>query len=179
MDGLVGSPCTPRDSQESSPTPQFESINSLALNVITSGYRINIQGLTSPHPSEPCRGQCAEGSESHCLLLQGQPHLRNHSQGEKGGSWKQLPSSSWPKLRPLDADGGDMGFPSTPSPGWCFPLSTTSRVLRMECGHSYTRVEEHSGWSSGINSIFRDGPGQVAGVGRSPGFLEQPQEPLL
>ena len=26
-DGLVGSPCSPRDSQESSPTPQFRSIN--------------------------------------------------------------------------------------------------------------------------------------------------------
>ena len=30
LDGLVGSPCSPRDSQESSPTPQFKSINSLA-----------------------------------------------------------------------------------------------------------------------------------------------------
>ena len=29
--GLVGSPCSPRDSQESSPTPQFKSINSLAI----------------------------------------------------------------------------------------------------------------------------------------------------
>ena len=28
-DGLVGSPCCPRDSQESFPTPQFKSINSL------------------------------------------------------------------------------------------------------------------------------------------------------
>ena len=28
-DGLVGSPCCPSDSQESSPTPQFKSINSL------------------------------------------------------------------------------------------------------------------------------------------------------
>ena len=28
----VGSPCSPRDSQESSPTPQFKSINSLALS---------------------------------------------------------------------------------------------------------------------------------------------------
>ena len=27
--GLIGSPCSPRDSQESSPTPQFKSINSL------------------------------------------------------------------------------------------------------------------------------------------------------
>ena len=28
QEGLVGSPCSPRDSQESSPTPQFKSINS-------------------------------------------------------------------------------------------------------------------------------------------------------
>ena len=31
QNGLVGSPCSPGDSQESSPTPQFKSINSLAL----------------------------------------------------------------------------------------------------------------------------------------------------
>ena len=30
---LVGSPCSPRDSQESSPTPQFKSINSSALSL--------------------------------------------------------------------------------------------------------------------------------------------------
>ena len=30
--GLVGSPCSPRDSQESSPTPHFKSINSLMLS---------------------------------------------------------------------------------------------------------------------------------------------------
>ena len=28
QNGLVGSPCNPRDSQESSPTPQFKNINS-------------------------------------------------------------------------------------------------------------------------------------------------------
>ena len=33
QNGLVGSPCSPRDSQESSPTPQFKSINSLALSL--------------------------------------------------------------------------------------------------------------------------------------------------
>ena len=32
--GLVGSPCSPRDSQESSPTPQFKSINSLVLSLL-------------------------------------------------------------------------------------------------------------------------------------------------
>ena len=33
-DLLVGSPHSPRDSQESSPTPQFESINSLVLSLL-------------------------------------------------------------------------------------------------------------------------------------------------
>ena len=35
-DGLVGSPCSPRDSQESSPTPQFRSISSLVLSFLHS-----------------------------------------------------------------------------------------------------------------------------------------------
>ena len=34
--GLAGSPCSPRDSQESSPTPQFKSINSLVLSFLYS-----------------------------------------------------------------------------------------------------------------------------------------------
>ena len=36
MDGLVGSPCSPRDSQESSPTPQFKSINSSGFSFLHS-----------------------------------------------------------------------------------------------------------------------------------------------
>ena len=36
QDGLVGSPCNPRDSQESSPTPQFKSTNSSALSFLYS-----------------------------------------------------------------------------------------------------------------------------------------------
>ena len=36
QNGLVGSPCSPRDSQESSPTPQFKSINSLGLSFLHS-----------------------------------------------------------------------------------------------------------------------------------------------
>ena len=35
-DWLVWSPCWPRDSQESSPTPQFKSINSLVLSFLIS-----------------------------------------------------------------------------------------------------------------------------------------------
>ena len=36
MDKLDGSPCSPRDSQESSPTPQFKSINSSVLSFLYS-----------------------------------------------------------------------------------------------------------------------------------------------
>ena len=41
-DGLVGSPCSPRDSQESSPTPQFKSRYSLALSFLYSPTLISI-----------------------------------------------------------------------------------------------------------------------------------------
>ena len=33
-DALVGSPCSPRDSQDSSPTPQFKSINTSSLSFL-------------------------------------------------------------------------------------------------------------------------------------------------
>ena len=36
LDGLVGSPCSPRDSQESSPAPQFKSINFSSLSFLHS-----------------------------------------------------------------------------------------------------------------------------------------------
>ena len=43
QDGLAGYPCSPRDSQESFPTPQFKSINSSALSFLYSPT------LTSTH----------------------------------------------------------------------------------------------------------------------------------
>ena len=42
QNGLVGSPCSPRDSQESSPAPQFESINSSALSLLYGSTIISI-----------------------------------------------------------------------------------------------------------------------------------------
>ena len=47
--GLVGSPCSPRDSQESSPTPQCKSINSSALSFLYSPTLISIQGYWKNH----------------------------------------------------------------------------------------------------------------------------------
>ena len=36
LDGLVGSPCSPRDAKESSPAPQFKNINSSVLSFLHS-----------------------------------------------------------------------------------------------------------------------------------------------
>ena len=47
--GLVGSPCSARDSQESSPTPQFKSINSLALSFLHSPTLILIHDHWKNH----------------------------------------------------------------------------------------------------------------------------------
>ena len=49
QDGLVGSPFSPRDSQESSPTPQFKSINSLALSFLSSPTLTSIHDYWKNH----------------------------------------------------------------------------------------------------------------------------------
>ena len=49
QDGLVGSPCSPRDSQESSPTPQFKSINSSALSFLYSPTLTSIHDYWKNH----------------------------------------------------------------------------------------------------------------------------------
>ena len=48
QNGLVGSPCSPRDSQESSPTPQFKSINSSVLSFLHSPTNIHTWPLEKP-----------------------------------------------------------------------------------------------------------------------------------
>ena len=49
QNGLVGSPCSPRDSQESSPTPQFKSINSSALSLLHSPTLTSIHDHRKNH----------------------------------------------------------------------------------------------------------------------------------
>ena len=49
QDELVGSPCSPRDSQESSPTPQFKSINSLVLSFLYSPTLTSIHNYWKNH----------------------------------------------------------------------------------------------------------------------------------
>ena len=49
QDGLVGSPCRPRDSQESYPTPQFKSINSSVLSFLYSPTLTSIRDHWKNH----------------------------------------------------------------------------------------------------------------------------------
>ena len=49
QNGLVGYPCSPRDSQESSPTPQFKSINSSALGFLYGSTLIFIHDYQKNH----------------------------------------------------------------------------------------------------------------------------------
>ena len=49
QDGLVGSPCSPRDSEGSFPTPQFKSINSLALSLLYGPTLISIHDYWKNH----------------------------------------------------------------------------------------------------------------------------------
>ena len=48
-DGLVESPCSPRDSQESSPTPQLKSINSSVLSFLHSPTLTSIHDYWKNH----------------------------------------------------------------------------------------------------------------------------------
>ena len=48
QDGLVGPPCSPRDARESSPTPQFKSINFSALSFLH--YSLISIKCTKPSP---------------------------------------------------------------------------------------------------------------------------------
>ena len=52
QNGLVGSPCSLRDSQESSPTPQFKSINSSVLSLLHSSTLKTIHDHRKNHSLE-------------------------------------------------------------------------------------------------------------------------------
>ena len=49
QNGLVGSLCSPRDFQESSPTPQFQSINSSVLSFLYSPTLISVHDYWKNH----------------------------------------------------------------------------------------------------------------------------------
>ena len=54
QNGLVGSPCSPRDSQASSPTPQFKNINSLAIIPLHSPTLTSIHDHRKNHSLDCC-----------------------------------------------------------------------------------------------------------------------------
>ena len=62
-DGLVWSPCSPRDSQESSPTPQLESINSLVLRLLYGPIFTSIHDYWRNH-SFDCTDFCGQSDVS-------------------------------------------------------------------------------------------------------------------
>ena len=57
QDWLVWSPCCPRDSEESSPTPQFKSIKSLALSLLYGPTLTSIYDYWKNHSSD-CMDRC-------------------------------------------------------------------------------------------------------------------------
>ena len=67
----VGYPCSPRDSKESSPTPQFKNISSLALSYLYGPTLISIPDYWKNHSFdyvELC-GQSDVSALIHCLGL--------------------------------------------------------------------------------------------------------------
>ena len=55
-DGLFGSPCSPRESQESSPAPQFKGINSSVLSLLNGPAHIHTWLMEKPqHYMDLCR----------------------------------------------------------------------------------------------------------------------------
>ena len=73
-DWLVWSPCSPRDSQESSPAPQFRSINSLALCLLYGQKLIIYNGSLWLHVLCTPRGSLQETHSSKLM-----PHPRSVS----------------------------------------------------------------------------------------------------
>jgi len=60
---LIWSPCSPRDSQESSPTPRFKSINSLALSFLYGPTLTSIHDYWKNH-SFDCTYICQQSNVS-------------------------------------------------------------------------------------------------------------------
>ena len=66
QNGLVGSPCSPRDSQKSSPTPQFKSINSSALSLLHSPTLTSIHDHRKNHSLDQTN-LCWQSKECLCF----------------------------------------------------------------------------------------------------------------
>ena len=86
QNGLVGSPCSPRDSQESSPAPQSKSNNFSALTFLYGPSLTSIHGCMS-------FDKWLSPSLSYCLLINYEL-VKGTRQGE-GMSLKVLEATSW------------------------------------------------------------------------------------
>ena len=98
--GLVGSPCSPRDSQESSPTPQFKSINSSVdlaqKGTVLSGSGLKQQICAFSHSS------CRSGSQlqlNWMVLPHGNPLQCSclENPRDRGAWWAAIYPSAFPR----------------------------------------------------------------------------------
>ena len=89
QNGLVGSPCSPRDPQESSPTPQFKRINSLALSFLHS--LVVVQYVTGQQQRDSSRktGEAGPKQKWHSVLdvSGGESKVQCHTEQYCIGTW--------------------------------------------------------------------------------------------
>ena len=88
-DGLVGSPCSPRDSQESSPTPQFKSINSSVLGTSSLTSR-DAWGQETPGTEF-----CLHAARAGCWMSPNQNQPGFQYPGWAAPAWLSLGSWFW------------------------------------------------------------------------------------
>ena len=67
QDGLLGFPSCPRDSQESSPTPQFKSISSLALSILYGPSLTSVHDYWKNHSFDQTR--CIQNTKNMAYIM--------------------------------------------------------------------------------------------------------------
>ena len=120
QNGLVGSPCSPRESQESSPTPQFKSINSSALR----------------SPSGKCKSKPQRDITSH---LPGWQKQTSNSRTTKNPKTKQRKISSGQdvgKLEPSYFAGGSGKYGTQLGTQLGRPSESSQKYLVTQQSHS-------------------------------------------
>ena len=93
---LVWSPCCPRDSQESSPAPQFESINSLELSFLCGPTLTSIHDYWKKH-SFDYMDFCWQSAVSYTMSRfsgEGMDIVRKLSKEEPGGPYSTFQSQA-------------------------------------------------------------------------------------
>ena len=137
QNGLVGSPCSPRDSQESSPTPQFKSINSWLETAILVSF-----------PTLLFTGICF------IIIVVAVVRLLSHF---------RLFGTSWTAARQASLSFTSPGACSNSCPlsGWCHPTISSSVVPFSSCPQSFPAS------GSSLMSQFFASRGQSIGASAS------------